>query len=160
MFYIFLNRQRRPVLCDSGCTLSCMSYEYFSNNPYLKRFFTPRQSCGTAINGSDVPSIGEVRLKFTLQDTPMSINCKVIKGYVDSASFFRINSMFSAHCALRPNLGCLKEKKSSRTNVRCLMSYTGHDQFIRSDPGSNPFQTKKTNYLSVAPHFALAPPRH
>ena len=83
-----------------------------------------------------------------------------LKGYVDSASFFRINSKLSAHCALRPNLGCLKEKKSSRTNVRCLMSYTGHDQFIRSDPGSNPFQTKKTNCLSVAPHFALAPPRH
>ena len=83
MFYIYLNHQRRPVLCDSGCTRSCISYEYYVNNPFLKRFFCPRESCGTAINGSDVPSIGEVRLKFTVQGTPMSINCKVIKGLMD-----------------------------------------------------------------------------
>ena len=83
MFYIFLNRQRRPVLGDSGCSNSFMSYEYYVKNPYLKRFFTPKESCGSAINGSDVPSIGEVVLKFTLSDTPMSITCRVIKGLMD-----------------------------------------------------------------------------
>ena len=80
MFNIFLNRQRRPVLGDTGCTTSCMSYRYFINNPFLKRFFTPRQSCGVAINGSDVYSVGEVKLKFKLQDVPMEITCKVTKG--------------------------------------------------------------------------------
>ena len=83
MFYIFLNHQRRPALCDSGCTRSCISYEYYVNNPYLKRFFVPYESCGTAINGSDVPSIGEIRLKFTVQGIAMSITCKIIKGLMD-----------------------------------------------------------------------------
>ena len=83
MFHIFLNHKKRPVLGDSGCTGSCMSYDYFVNNPYLKKFFTPRKTCGTAINGSDVPAIGDVFLKFNLQNTPMSITCKVVKGLMD-----------------------------------------------------------------------------
>ena len=83
MFYIFLNRQRRPVLGDTGCTTSCMSYAYFVNNPYFKRFFTPRQSCGVAINGTDVESVGMVQLKFRLGDVPMSINCNVTRGLMD-----------------------------------------------------------------------------
>ena len=60
-----------------------MSYEYFTNNPYLKKFFTPRKSSGTAINGSDVLSTGDVFLKFQLQGVPMSITCKVVKGLMD-----------------------------------------------------------------------------
>ena len=42
MIYIYLKRQHRPVLADSGCTGSCMSYQHFVKNPYLKRYFTPR----------------------------------------------------------------------------------------------------------------------
>ena len=80
MFNILLNRHRQPVLGDSGCTCSCISYEYFAKNPYLKKSFKPIRSSGVAINGSDVPSVGEVTLKFRLGNTPMSITCKIIKG--------------------------------------------------------------------------------
>ena len=83
MFYIFLNRKRRAVLGDSGCSFSCVSYEYFVNNPHLKRSFRPIESCGRAINGSDVNSVGEVRLGFTLEGKPMQITCKVIRGLMD-----------------------------------------------------------------------------
>ena len=82
-FFILLNRRRLPVLGDSGCTGSCIDYDYFVKNPYLKRFFTPRRGSGTAINGSEVPSIGEVKLKFLLGDVPMSITCKVIKNLME-----------------------------------------------------------------------------
>ena len=64
MFNIFLNRRRRAVLADSGASFSCMSYEYFLNNPHLKKSFVPYKACGTAINGSDVISVGDVRLQF------------------------------------------------------------------------------------------------
>ena len=83
MFKILLNRRRRPVLGDSGCTQTCMSLDYFNNNPYLKQFFTPMNSSGKAINGTDVNAVGEVCLKFLLGDQPMSITCKVIKGLMD-----------------------------------------------------------------------------
>ena len=61
-----------------------MSYEYYLNNPNSKKSFVPNESCGTAINGTRFPSVGEVRLKFSLDGTPMDINCKVIKGLMDS----------------------------------------------------------------------------
>ena len=60
-----------------------MSYAYFINNPYFKRFFTPRRSCGVAINGTDVESIGTVQLKFRLADVPMTVDCKVTRGLMD-----------------------------------------------------------------------------
>ena len=84
MFNISVNNRRKAVLADSGCTGTCMSYEHYLNNPSLKNSFVPNESCGTAINGTRVPSIGEVRLKFSLDGTPMDINCKVIKGLMDS----------------------------------------------------------------------------
>ena len=83
MFYANLNGHRRAVLADSGCTGSCMSYDHYVNNPALKKSFVPGESCGTAINGTKVPSIGEVRLNFRLDKTHMSIACKVIKGLMD-----------------------------------------------------------------------------
>ena len=83
MFQIFLNRRRRHVLADSGCSTSCISHDYFVNNPHLKKAFTPFKTHGSAINGSDVISIGEVRLQFQLNNTPMSIRCKVTKGLID-----------------------------------------------------------------------------
>ena len=83
MFNIFLDRRRRPVLADSGATFSCISYEYFVNNPYLKKYFTPRKTHGTAINGSDVESIGDVKLQFNINGTPMMATCRVIKGLMD-----------------------------------------------------------------------------
>ena len=64
MFNIFLDRRRRPVLADSGATFFCISYEYFANNPHLKKYFTPRETHGTTINGSDVESVGDVKLQF------------------------------------------------------------------------------------------------
>ena len=72
-----------PVLGDSGCSGSCISYDYFVNNPFLKQRFVPKDGRGTAINGSDVLSVGEVRLEFSLANTPMAINCRVIKGLMD-----------------------------------------------------------------------------
>ena len=83
MFFIFLNRQRRPVLGDSGCSRSCISYEYFCKNPVLKRSFVPNATSGVAINGSDVDSIGDVRLSFSLEGVNMSIGCRVVKGLMD-----------------------------------------------------------------------------
>ena len=83
MFFIFLNRQRRPVLADSGCSFTCMSYEYFVNTPYLKKFFVPKYSCGRSINGRPVEAEGEVELKFRCGDVPMSMTCRVIKGLMD-----------------------------------------------------------------------------
>ena len=83
MFFISINGQRRPVLGDSGCTGSCVSLDYYRKNPSLKDSFVPKKSCGTAINGSDVKAIGEVKLDFSLEETPMTITCKVIKGLMD-----------------------------------------------------------------------------
>ena len=83
MFFILVNNQRIPVLGDSGCSYSCISEYYFKDNPLLKKHFVPTESCGVAINGSDVESIGEVRINFTLKDTPMSINCRITKGLMD-----------------------------------------------------------------------------
>ena len=60
MFYIFLNHRRTAVLGDSGCTFSCISYDYYVNNPHLRRAFVPNKSRGVAINGSEVNSIGKV----------------------------------------------------------------------------------------------------
>ena len=83
MFFITVNHQQFPVLGDSGCTGTCMSYDYYIKNPHLKKSFRPMKSCGTAINGSQVPSVGEVNLEFRLEDVPMSMTCKVIKGLMD-----------------------------------------------------------------------------
>ena len=83
MFNIFLDRRRRPVLADSGATFSCISYEYFVNSPYLKKYFVPNKTYGTAINGSDVESVGDVKLQFQLNGTPMVATCKVTKGLMD-----------------------------------------------------------------------------
>ena len=83
MFFISLNRQRRPVLGDTGCNRSCMSYEYFVNNPCFKQSFKPEEGCGVAINGSEVPSIGSVRFKFRLGGVAMVIGCRVVKGLMD-----------------------------------------------------------------------------
>ena len=60
-----------------------MSYNYYVNNPHLKKSFRAIKSSGTAINGSQVSSIGEVKLEFKLGDVPMSMVCKVIKGLMD-----------------------------------------------------------------------------
>ena len=84
MFFISIFNRRIPVLGDSGCTSSCISFDFFHANPALKKNFTPRESKGTAINGSDVQAIGETRLEFTLGSVRMSIRCKVIKGLMDS----------------------------------------------------------------------------
>ena len=83
MLYISVGRRRIAALADSGCTGSCISYDYFVKNPSFKQSFTPLKSCGRAINGTDVSSIGEVTLKFWIEGVQMSIRCKVIKGLVD-----------------------------------------------------------------------------
>ena len=83
MIRVTLDRMRRPILVDTGCTHTCMSYNYFMNNPYLKKFFTPRQTCGVAINGSDVIATGDVSLKFQLAGEDMSMRCRVTKGLLD-----------------------------------------------------------------------------
>ena len=83
MFYITLNRRQRPVLGDSGCDRTCMSYQYFKENPCFKKSFRPFETSGKAINGSKVLSVGEVDLKFRMQGVHMQISCKVIKGLMD-----------------------------------------------------------------------------
>ena len=83
MVNISIGRRSIPVLTDSGCTGSCMSHDYFVQNPVFKKSFVPHESTGRAINGSDVSSIGEVRLDFYLEGVPMSIPCKVTRGLID-----------------------------------------------------------------------------
>ena len=83
MVNISIGRRSIPVLTDSGCTGSCMSHDYFVKNPVFKKSFVPHESTGRAINGSDVSSIGEVRLDFYLEGVPMSIPCKVTRGLID-----------------------------------------------------------------------------
>ena len=83
VFHVKLNRGYLNVLGDSGCSGSCMSLDYFRKNPHLKQSFAPTTSKGTAINGSAVPSIGEVKLKFAIGRVPMMITCKVIEGLMD-----------------------------------------------------------------------------
>ena len=127
MFYIFLNHQRKPVLGDTGCTTSCMSYRYYVNNPYLKRFFTPRRSCGMAINGSDVESIGEVSLKFHVAGVPMSINCKVTKGLMDPVVLA---------CPASPSDGCWRRVngKVKSFNVFIIHCCLVRDRLATSHP--------------------------
>ena len=57
VFFVNVGKRRLPILGDSGCTGSCMSYDYFQRNPYLKQSFVPFKSRGTAINGSGVPLV-------------------------------------------------------------------------------------------------------
>ena len=83
MFDVVVGRQRFPVLGDSGCTKSCMSIDYFKRNPKLKKSFVKAKTTGRAINGSDVSSIGETTLKFSIQGTPMKWTFKIIKGLID-----------------------------------------------------------------------------
>ena len=83
MVSIAVGRRSIPVLTDSGCTGSCISHDYFVKNPAFKKTFVPHESVGRAINGSDVSSIGEVRLDFYLEGVPMSIPCKVTRGLID-----------------------------------------------------------------------------
>ena len=83
VFHVKLNRGYLNVLGDSGCSGSCMSLDYFRKNPHLKQSFAPTKSKGTAINGSAVPSIGEVKLKFAIGRVAMTITCKVIEGLMD-----------------------------------------------------------------------------
>ena len=71
------------VLGDSGCTSTCMSYDYFITQPHLKKFFKPTVSTGVAIDGAQVSSIGEVPIQFQLGDVPMSMTCKIIKGLME-----------------------------------------------------------------------------
>ena len=60
-----------------------MSYQYFKENPHLKKLFRPFETCGKAINGSKVLSVGEVDLKFRVEGVHMQMSCKVIKGLMD-----------------------------------------------------------------------------
>ena len=60
-----------------------MSYQYFKENPHLKKTFRASETCGKAINGSKVLSVGEVDLKFRVEGVHMQVNCKVIKGLMD-----------------------------------------------------------------------------
>ena len=83
MIHMTLNRRKKPVLVDSGCDRTCMSYEYFKDNPYFKKSFKQHETSGKAINGSSVLSVGEVDLKFRLEGVHMQISCKVIKGLMD-----------------------------------------------------------------------------
>ena len=78
-----LNRRKKPVLVDSGCDRTCMSYQYFKENPYFKKSYREIETSGKAINGSKVLSMGEVDLKFRLEGVHMQISCKVIKGLMD-----------------------------------------------------------------------------
>ena len=83
MFDVVVGTQRFPVLGDSGCTKSCMSIDYFKRNPKLKKSFVKAKTTGRAINGSDVSSIGETTLKFSIQGTPMKWTFRIIKGLID-----------------------------------------------------------------------------
>ena len=83
MFFLTACKQRLPVLGDSGCTGSCISTEFLDKNPSLRKTFKAKEGTGVAINGSDVCSVGTVRLDFKIGDYPMSIHCKVIKDLMD-----------------------------------------------------------------------------
>ena len=72
VLHIDLDEGRLPVLSDSGCTGSCVSFEYFQGHPQLKKSFVPMKSQGTAINGSEVPSVGQVQLQFSVAGVPMT----------------------------------------------------------------------------------------
>ena len=81
--YIALGRTAFPALVDSGCTASCMSHDFFTRNPCFQQTFAPDKTEGRAINGTGVPSVGEVQLNLWMEGEPMSIKCKVIKGLVE-----------------------------------------------------------------------------
>ena len=81
--YISFGRTAIPALVDSGCTTSCISHDFFVRNKVFEQSFIPSPTEGRAINGTGVPSIGEVRLDFWLEGNRMSTMCKVIKGLVE-----------------------------------------------------------------------------
>ena len=81
--YISFGRTALPALADSGCTTSCISHDFFVRNPVFNKTFAPQHTEGRAINGTEVPSVGEVSLNFWMEGTSMSIRCKVIKGLVE-----------------------------------------------------------------------------
>ena len=83
MFFLTVCKQRLPVLGDSGCSKSCISLEFLNKNPSLRKTFKAEESSGVAINGSDVKSVGMVRLDFKLNGNLMSVKCKVIRDLMD-----------------------------------------------------------------------------
>ena len=83
MFFLTVCKQRLPVLGDSGCSGSCISLEFLEKNPSLRKTFKAKETSGLAINGSDVKSVGMVRLDFKVNGNPMSIKCKVVRDLMD-----------------------------------------------------------------------------
>ena len=81
--YISVGRRSVMALADSGCSISCISYDFFKSIPALQKSFVPVKSSGRAINGSDVPAIGEVILEFWVEGYQMATPCKVIEGLVN-----------------------------------------------------------------------------
>ena len=80
---ISVGRRSVTALADSGCSISCISRNFYLQVPALAKSFVPVQSSGRAINGSEVPAIGEVLLDFWVEGRPMTTPCKVIDGLVN-----------------------------------------------------------------------------
>ena len=81
--YISVGRRSIAALADSGCSISCISYDFYKKIPALQKLFVPVKSSGRTINGSDVPAVGEVILEFWVEGYQMATPCKVIEGLVN-----------------------------------------------------------------------------
>ena len=71
------------TLVDTGCCTSCISETELQKQPFLHTFqFTPKTQVGHSINGSDVITVGLLRLHFEIGGTKFATNMRVMRGLV------------------------------------------------------------------------------
>ena len=71
------------ALIDTGCVTSCIAEIELQRQSFLRKFlFTPKTQVGHSINGSDVVTVGLLRLHFEIGGTKFTTNMRVMRGLV------------------------------------------------------------------------------
>ena len=71
------------ALVDTGCSTTCVSENAIQKLPIIQSFkFCPQTDIGFSINGSDVVTLGLLRLEFNIGSTRFITNARVMRGLV------------------------------------------------------------------------------
>ena len=78
-----LGNQIVTALVDTGCSTTCVSENVIQKLPIFQSFkFCPQTDIGFSINGSDVVTLGLLRLEFNISSTRFITNARVMRGLV------------------------------------------------------------------------------
>ena len=70
-------------LVDTGCSTTCVSEDIIRKLRIFQKFeFCPQTDVGHSINGSDVVTLGLLRLEFTIADSKFTTNARIMRGLV------------------------------------------------------------------------------